>query len=117
MSHYVHQVPGRVRVRARAFRCNPAKTRALGQELRGLPGVYEVRHNDRNGSLTIQYDPASDAGAKALQMLSDAGCLAVSQGETGASGVMAAAFGKAVIAAVAQQTVIRSFNSLAGVVR
>lgn len=115
MSHYIHHVPGRLRVRSKAFRCNPTKARSLEQVLRTLDGIYEVKYNDRNGSLTITYDAASDGGDQALAMLSDAGCLATAAARP-TEGVTAT-FGKAVIAAVAQQTVIRSFNSLVTVLR
>jgi len=117
MSHYLHHVPGRLRIRNRAFRCSPEKTYGLSKELAGLPGVDAVRCNERNGSLTIQYQPSSDAGERALQLLADAGCLTGSAAGAGAFGDVAGTFGKAVIAAVAQQTVVRSFSSLAAVLR
>lgn len=115
MSHYIHHVPGRLRVRTKAFRCDPAKTQAIIQELKPLSGIYDVKHNDRNGSLTIHYDPASGIGAQVTQLLSEAGCLSLADNTADSRSTVADTFGKAVIAAVAQQTVIRSFNSLASV--
>jgi hypothetical protein len=118
MSHYVHHVPGRLRIRAKAFQCNPAKARSLERQLRAMEGVLEVRHNERNGSLTIAYDPASGEDRRIIQMLTEAGCLPVSgQGRAAAGSDLAAAFGKALLAAVAQQTVARSFSSLATILR
>ncbi|MEJ2326791.1 MAG: heavy-metal-associated domain-containing protein [Chromatiaceae bacterium] len=118
MSHYVHHVPGRLRIRAKAFQCNPAKARSLERQLRTMEGVLEVRHNERNGSLTIAYDPVSGEDARIMQTLTEAGCLPVGgQGRAAAGSDMAAAFGKALLAAVAQQTVARSFSSLATILR
>jgi hypothetical protein len=118
MSHYVHHVPGRLRIRAKAFQCDPAKARSLERQLRTMDGVLEVRHNERNGSLTIAYDPVSTAEREIMQTLSEAGCLPLGgQGRTTAGSEMAAAFGKALLAALAQQTVARSFSSLATILR
>jgi len=117
MSHYLHHVPGRLRIRTKAFRCSPGQTYALSKELAALNGVEAVRYNERNGSLTINYDPAAQSARQILEMLSEAGCLTASAAGSGGLGDFAGTFGKAVIAAVAQQTVIRSFNSLAAVLR
>lgn len=122
MSHYVHHVPGRLRVRSKALRCDSTKVRALAQELRELSGVYEVGHNNCNGSLTITYDPASDAGDWLFETLRKSGCVSFSaragtRGAVGSAEGVPMLFGRAVIAAVAQQTVVRSFTSLAMVLR
>jgi hypothetical protein len=118
MSHYVHHVPGRLRVRSRAFQCNPAKARGVAQELRTMEGVHDVRYNERIGSLTVQYQPGAETGSQVMAALSAAGCLPVSGRTSRPAGPdLGAAFGKAVVAALAQQTVARSFSSLAAVLR
>lgn len=118
MSHYVHHVPGRLRIRSKAFLCNPSKARLLEGQLRATDGVVDVRYNDRNGSLTIQYDPATPAGNIVMNTLTEAGCLPLArQGAARTGQDLAATFGKAVITALAQQTVVRSFSSLATILR
>lgn len=123
MSQYVHHVPGRLRVRSRAFQCAPESVAAVESRLRETEGVLEVRHNARIGSLTVQYDPASDAGRTVLKLFADAGCLPVG-GSPAASGPRSEAspdlvstFGKAVVTALAQQAVTRSMGSLATLLR
>ncbi len=117
MSHYVHQVPGRLRIRSRAFNCNPSKVRQVESRLKETEGVLDVRHNSRNGSLTIQYDPASGAEPLVLGALTEAGCLPLAKRATPPGSHITAAFGKAVVTALAQQTVARSFTSLATILR
>jgi len=118
MSHYVHHVPGRLRIRTKSFRCNPLVARSVEQDLRATEGVTSVRHNERNGSLTIEYTPSPEVQGQVLQLLTEAGCLPTASGVgRGADSGIAATFGKAVVAAVAQQTVLRSFNSLAAILR
>lgn len=117
MSHYVHHVPGRLRVRSRAFHCNSSKVRQVETRLRETEGVLEVRYNSRNGSLTIQYDPASGAEAQVFGTLTEAGCLPLAKRAARPGSDIAAAFGKAVVTALAQQTVARSFTSLATILR
>ncbi|MDZ7752796.1 MAG: heavy-metal-associated domain-containing protein [Gammaproteobacteria bacterium] len=117
MSHYIHHVPGRLRVRSKAFRCNQGIVEGVERELRALEGVQAVRHNHRNGSLTVQYDAATDAGRRLFEVLANAGCIAVAEARHQGGEGMAAAFGRAMVSALAQQTVARSFSTLAAVLR
>ncbi len=118
MSHYVHHVPGRLRVRSKAFLCNPSKARSVEGRLRATDGVLEVKYNPRNGSLTIQYDPVTEAEKHVMGTLMEIGCLPLVRPAAPATGPsLSSAFGKAVITALAQQTVVRSFSSLAMILR
>ena len=120
MSQYVHHVPGRLRIRSKAFRCSPSSVEAVQEQLRATAGVVEVRHNPRIGSVTVQYDPATDAGRQVLQAFADAGCLPLGTSApapgAGESSELAATFGKAIVTALAQQAVSRSFGTLASAV-
>lgn len=54
---YVHEVPGRLRLRHRGLAHETRDIRALCQRLRALPGVDDVAHRPQARSLVILYDP------------------------------------------------------------
>lgn len=56
MTDYLHHVPGRLRVRSKALRCDSAARGATLRKLRVLEGVRTVRLNAKAGSVTICYD-------------------------------------------------------------
>jgi copper chaperone CopZ len=56
MSHYVHSIPGRLRVRSRAFRNHPENAKTARSLLGNLEGVRSVDANLITGSLLIGYD-------------------------------------------------------------
>jgi copper chaperone CopZ len=117
MSHYFHHVPGRIRIRSRQFRANLARARELETQLRQIEGVHDVRVNERNGSLTIQYEAAGETGNRLVGLLADAGFTpngGASPTKSAAGGDdLVATFSRAVVGAVAQQTVTRSLSTLA----
>ena len=56
MSHYVHSIPGRLRVRSKAFRNHPENAKAARSLLGNLEGVSSVDASLITGSLLIRYD-------------------------------------------------------------
>lgn len=56
MTDYLHHVPGRLRVRSKALRCETAAQGGSLRKLRALAGVRSVRHNAKAGSVTVCYD-------------------------------------------------------------
>ncbi|MFP4477702.1 MAG: HMA2 domain-containing protein [Desulfatibacillaceae bacterium] len=63
MGYYVHNVPGRLRVKSPAFKGNAAKGLAARALLEGIPGTREVSVNELTGSVVVNYDPeAVDIG-------------------------------------------------------
>jgi hypothetical protein len=52
----VHHHPGRLRVRADAFRENAELAAAIRASLEALPGITRVVHNVQTGSLLIEYE-------------------------------------------------------------
>jgi hypothetical protein len=56
MSYYVHQVPGRVRVRIPEIRNNPYKAAEI-ENLLNLQGVEKVEINHLTGSVVVMYNP------------------------------------------------------------
>lgn len=59
MTHYLHHVPGRLRVRSAAIKRNPAKAEAVQAALSELDGVLEVEVRPVTGSITVHYDGES----------------------------------------------------------
>jgi len=52
-----HHHPGRLRLRANAFREEPEIVEAVTQALDAVSGVSRVTHNARTGSLLVEYEP------------------------------------------------------------
>lgn len=105
MSHYIHHVPGRLRVRASTFRCSPARVQAAIRALEALEGVTSVAFNPRAGSLTVHYDPHQRGHLDLLATIEEAGCLqGVRQPSTAGGTDVAELFGKAIFGALVQRT-------------
>lgn len=56
MSCYVHNIPGRLRVRATKLKYSTDDALILCQELEKIEGVSETEYNPKAGSLIIFYD-------------------------------------------------------------
>ncbi len=56
MSDYLHHVPGRLRFRSKALRCNTPARGQLLRKLSGLDGVRSVRLNPKAACVTVSYD-------------------------------------------------------------
>ena len=122
MSHYFHHVPGRIRIRSRRLRSDVAHAHSLVERLLETDGVQEVKTNERNGSITIHYDRSEATGIKIIGMLAAEGFVPNGQmtQQTRASagdGDLFATFSRAVVGAVAQQTVTRSLSTLVTILR
>lgn len=61
MSSYRHHVPGRLRIRSRRIKNQPAAADAVQQLMRSVPGVQAALANTLTGSVTIHYDVATTA--------------------------------------------------------
>jgi hypothetical protein len=122
MSHYFHHVPGRIRIRSRRLRADVAHTEGLVKRLMETEGVREVKTNVRNSSITIQYDRSEATGIQIIGMLAAAGFVPNGQvtqqnASESADGDLMAAFSRALVGAVAQQTVTRSLTTLVSILR
>lgn len=73
MAHYVHHVPGRLRVRLTRLKRNPALAERLRGSLAQIPGVGEVRTNLVTGSLLVSYDAAVTPRRRLFEHLMPAG--------------------------------------------
>lgn len=122
MSHYFHHVPGRIRIRSKRLRSDVAHAEALVKRLMETEGVREVKTNARNGSITIQYDRSEATGIQIIGMLAAEGFVPngqVTQQSTPepGEGDLMTAFSRALVGAVAQQTVTRSLTTLVSILR
>ena len=71
----VHHHPGRLRLRAVAFRVRAGEGGALDavlEMLQGSPGVRAVSHRPRTGSLLIEYEPGLVEANAILERVADA---------------------------------------------
>lgn len=55
MSHYVHHVPGRLRIRCQSLRTNAQKLKQITNLLTAEDGVYDVEWKKHAGSITVHY--------------------------------------------------------------
>jgi hypothetical protein len=58
MSYYVHQVPGRLRVRIPLLRHQPVKCEQVVDTLAGRRGIHKIKVNPLTGSVVVNYDAA-----------------------------------------------------------
>lgn len=114
MSQYIHQVPGRIRVRSNAFRCRSRRARAAEGRLRTMKGVRRVRVNPHAGSITIHYDESVLKRSHLLVALEDAGCLGAASHNDDGVRRMGVVFGRALVGAVVQKAVEQSARTLIG---
>ncbi len=57
MQHYIHHVPGRVRMKNPQFKNNPALLREVQNCFQGTEGISGIETNDLTGSVVIRYNP------------------------------------------------------------
>jgi hypothetical protein len=115
MSHYIHHVPGRLRIRSGFFRCDPVSARSAEAELLVTEGVREVRVNPRAGSITVHYEPTRLTRSQILDRLEHVGCLGASMRADLGGPRVHEAFGKALAGAIVQKAVERSALRLVSV--
>jgi copper chaperone CopZ len=73
MSHYVHSIPGRLRVRSPAFKDHPENAKTARSLLGNLEGVSSVDASLITGSLLIRYDERIVNATRVLGALSAEG--------------------------------------------
>lgn len=71
MSSYVHNVPGRLRIKSHSLKYKHKQCRAAQEMLSLIDGVEEVRANPSIGSITIIYDRDETTEKVLLQALEE----------------------------------------------
>lgn len=73
MSYYVHEVPGRLRIKIPSLKRNEKESRKLEAFLRGIDGVANASVNQMTGSMVVQYDKSVTRSNEILRLLSSEG--------------------------------------------
>lgn len=71
MGHYIHNVPGRLRVRIPCIKSKEANCLEVEEVLTAMPGVIEARANTITGSILVRYRQAAISPARILEELRD----------------------------------------------
>lgn len=73
MEYYVHQVPGRLRVRIPVIRTEPCKSLEVKEILENLNAVHNITVNPVTGSVVVGYDDQAQSGESILACLAEHG--------------------------------------------
>ncbi len=68
-SLYLHTLDGRIGIKLAAVKGSPAVALAVEAELRGCPGVVEVKANPVTDNVLVLYDPGRVEQAALLELL------------------------------------------------
>jgi hypothetical protein len=71
MSYYIHNVPGRLRIKIPLIRRNSAKCFAVQELFKHLDGVERIQVTELTGSVIIKYDPQMIQPQDMIQILKD----------------------------------------------
>lgn len=82
MAHYIHHVPGRLRVRNPIFKNNSPVLDELRHCFKDAAGVGEITANPLTGSVVVNYDPETLAPEKVLQIFEDCEYVDMNQATT-----------------------------------
>lgn len=115
MGQYIHDIPGRLRVRSGSFHCRSVAAEAARQRLLDLDGVSHVRLNPRARSITVHYDPDQLSRAELLGLLEECGCVGATASHPDVGTRAGEAFGKALAGAVVNKALERSAVKLVSV--
>jgi hypothetical protein len=69
MSHYLHHVPGRLRLKARSLKGSEEKGAEIRALCTQLPGIKAIELNTLTGSLLVHYDKAAVTSTQILGLL------------------------------------------------
>jgi hypothetical protein len=79
MSHYVHEVPGRLRVKIPSLKRNPREATSIQSLLRRVSGVGTVTVNTVTGSVVVHFDAGVVTSRFILSVLSREGYVDLSR--------------------------------------
>ncbi len=114
MSQYIHHVPGRLRIRSKAFQCYGERADSARERLMAMEGIRSVEVNARAASLIVQYDPARVSRALLFATLEDLGCMSAVRRDNEHMRRIGETFGKALVGAAMQKAVEQSARTLVG---
>lgn len=119
MGHYIHHVPGRLRIKTPVLKRNERQAAAIKELLQHLTGIDQAEVNVVTGSILIIYDKDAIDSNHILTTLRDAGYTSLeiplnSQRPTsrGTASKLASTVGKTVFGILVEKAVERSAVSL-----
>ena len=71
MSHYIHHIPGRLRIKNPVFKNNPAAGDEIRDCFSSAAGVHHIKVNALTGSVVVNYDPNQIDPDNLLQIFRD----------------------------------------------
>jgi hypothetical protein len=123
MSHYIHHVPGRLRITSTALKRNEPGAREVCRSLSGTEGVLDCQVKTLTGSAVISYDPEIITAERLIELLKEQGIVAggavipAPQKEDNLTQVLTnagTAAGKALFGVVLEKAIERSAVALVG---
>jgi hypothetical protein len=73
MSHYIHSIPGRLRIKSAAVKKNPTEADKVRALIAPLPGIHNLEVNLLTGSVLVRYDADKIAESRILWSLTHGG--------------------------------------------
>ena len=71
MDHYIHNVPGRLRVKIPSIKKRPKQGWDIHNDLDTVHGIDQITVNNVTGSIVVNYDPDIIAVEKILSILKE----------------------------------------------
>jgi copper chaperone CopZ len=121
MSYYMHNVPGRLRVKTPIIKGNPKMASQIETMLGAVDGITTVSSNTVTGSIVVNYDPLTVSHQEVVDTLTEKGYFDRSRAVTNdhyfdkAASTAGRVVGKAVFGAVVDMALEGSALSLLAV--
>jgi copper chaperone CopZ len=87
MSYYLHELPGRLRIKIPSLKRNPFQALRLQGVLDDISGVASVSSNLVTGSIVVKFDSAIVSSREIMDVLSREGCIDLGELIKGQQGV------------------------------
>ena len=71
MNHYIHSVPGRLRIKIPSIKYQPGDLQSINNLIEGLQGVNDIKANEVTGSIVVNYDPETTVPEQILTILKE----------------------------------------------
>jgi hypothetical protein len=117
VTQYIHHVPGRLRVKALAFKNNERQVAQAKQHLERIEGILEVEGSIVTGSMVIRYDANVVRSPQILASLRERGFVSEHHphslgSQSAVSGPMAQALADKVVSKMVESVIERSAIAL-----
>lgn len=75
MSYYLHELPGRLRIKIPSLKRNPQEALRLQGLIEDISGVESTATNAVTGSIVVKFDPATVSSRQIMDILNREGCI------------------------------------------